>query len=416
MRMLVRGGLVIDTAPTVVVRPETDVLIEDGRIAAVGPGLVADDAEVIDARGRIVLPGFVDTHRHVWQTALRGIGADGDLGYYFDRVMQAHGTRYRAEDVAASNLVGALECLDGGITTVQDYSHVQGSAEFAEAAVDALDRSGIRAVFGFGPSPLAGGAVDPDGLRRILGRVSGRIGVAVASIGPAYAPFEIVEADWALAAELGMPVVTHIDSSEVTPAPIAGLRDAGLLRPDTLYVHCNNLSEAELKLIAESGASVSATPAVESRLEMGGPITARLKAAGVGVGLGIDTVTSGAGDMFSVMQQVLALGHRSFTAAEVLQLATVGGARALGFTDVGSLAVGNQADLIVLRGTDLNLAGGWQDPVATVVTSGHPGNVETVLVGGTPVKRVGQVVSTSLPAALDALTESAAYLTARAAS
>ena len=149
---------------------------------------------------------------------------------------------------------------------------------------------------------------------------------------------------------------------------------------------------------------------------MGGPITARLKAAGVGVGLGIDTVTSGAGDMFSVMQQVLALGHRSFTAAEVLQLATVGGARALGFTDVGSLAVGNQADLIVLRGTDLNLAGGWQDPVATVVTSGHPGNVETVLVGGTPVKRDGQVVSASLPAALDALTESAAYLTARAAS
>ena len=120
--------------------------------------------------------------------------------------------------------------------------------------------------------------------------------------------------------------------------------------------------------------------------------------------------------MFSVMQQVLALGHRSFTAAEVLQLATVGGARALGLTDVGSLAIGNQADLIVLRGTDLNLVGGGQDTVATVVTSGHPGNVETVLVGGTPVKRDGQVAGTSLPAALDALAESTAYLTARAAS
>ncbi|MEU4287023.1 amidohydrolase family protein [Kribbella sp. NPDC026596] len=412
MRMLVRGGLVIDTAPEVVVRPDTDVLIEDGRIAAVGSGLVADDAEVIDATGRIVLPGFVDTHRHVWQTALRGIGTDGDLGYYFDRVMQARGTRYRAEDVAASNLVGALECVDGGITTVQDYSHVQGSTEFADAAVDALDRSGIRAVFGFGPSPLAGGAVDSDGLRHVLGRVSGRITVAVASLGPAYAPFEYVEADWTLAAELGLPVVTHIDSSELTPTPIAKLREAGLLRPDTLYVHCNNLPESELKLIADSGASVSVAPAVESRLEMGEPVAARLRAAGVGVSLGIDTVTSSPGDMFSVMQQVLALGHRSFTAAEVLQLATVAGARALGLTDVGSLAIGNQADLIVLRSTDLNLAGGLQDPVATVVTLGHPGNVETVLVGGTPVKRDGQVVSTSLPAALDALAESTAYLTA----
>ena len=372
---------------------------------------------MIDARGRIVLPGFVDTHRHVWQTALRGIGTDGDLGYYFDRVMQAHGTRYRAEDVAASNLVGALECLDGGITTVQDYSHVQGSAEFAEAAVDALDRSGIRAVFGFGPSPLAGGAVDPDGLRRILGRVSGRIGVAVASIGPAYVPFEIVEADWALAAELGLPVVTHIDSSEVTPAPIAGLRDGGAVAAG----HVVRALQQPVRGRTQADRGVRCVRLghvlpVESRLEMGGPVAARLKDAGVGVGLGIDTVTSGAGDMFSVMQHVLALGHRSFTAAEVLQLATVGGARALGFTDVGSLAVGNQADLIVLRGTDLNLAGGRQDPVATVVTCGHPGNVETVLVGGTPVKRDGQVVSTSLPAALDALTQSAAYLTARAAS
>jgi cytosine/adenosine deaminase-related metal-dependent hydrolase len=118
--------------------------------------------------------------------------------------------------------------------------------------------------------------------------------------------------------------------------------------------------------------------------------------------------------MFGAMHEVLALGYKTFSAAEVLQLATVGGARALGLTDVGSFAVGNQADVVLLRRTDINLAGGLHDPVGTVVTSAHPGNVDTVLVGGTPVKRDGKLVSTSVSAALDALAESTAYLTASA--
>ncbi|WP_109506863.1 amidohydrolase family protein [Nocardioides speluncae] len=411
-KTLVQGGLVIDTAPEVTVRHDTDVLIEDGRIAAVGPGLAAEGAEVIDARGRIVLPGFVDTHRHLWQTALRGLGVGGHLGYYFQRVIGPYAGRYRPEDVAASNLVGALECLDGGVTTVQDYSHVNGSAEHAEAGLAALDQSGIRAVFGIGPSPLAGGAVDPAAVRHVLGSATDRVTVAVASLGPAYAPFEVVDADWALAAELGLPVVTHLDSSENAPTPIALLRDAGLLRPDALYVHGNNLPESELKLIADSGASVSVTPVVEARLRIGDPIAPRLKAAGVGIGLGIDTVACAAGDMFTVMQQTLALGHDVFTAAEVLQLATVGGARALGLAEVGSLAVGNQADLVLLRSSDVNLAGGLHDPVTTVVASAQPGNVETVLVAGTPVKRDGRLVSTPLDAAAEALSASLGRLAA----
>ncbi|MFB6721592.1 amidohydrolase family protein [Kribbella sp. NPDC056345] len=412
MRTVLQGGLVIDTAPEVTVRREVDVLIEDGRIAAIGPGLATEGSEVIDARGRIVLPGFVDTHRHVWQTALRGIAVDGDLGMYFERVLAGAGMRFRPEDVAAGNLVGALECLDGGITTVQDYSHVQGSAEHADAAVQALEQSGIRAVFGYGPSPLGGGAVDGAGLRRLLDRASDRIGFAVAAIGPAYAPLETVRADWALADELGLPVVVHVSSSELAPTPIALLREAGLTRANTLYVHGNSLPDAELKLIAESGASVSVTPLVEARLGLGPAIAGRLRAAGAPVSLGIDTVASAAGDMFSVMREILSLGHDTFTAAEVLQLATIAGARALNLPDIGSLAIGNQADLVLLRATDLNLAGGLQDPVATIVTSAHPGNVETVLVGGTVVKRNGHLTTTPLPDALAALATSTAHLLA----
>jgi cytosine/adenosine deaminase-related metal-dependent hydrolase len=416
MRMLLRGGVVIDTEPEVVARPGTDVLIEDGRIAAVGPDLIADveaaDVEVVDATERIVLPGFVDTHRHLWQTALRGITVDADLGVYFERVLRQYGSRFRASDVAAGNLVGALECMNAGITTVQDYSHVQSSDEHADAALDALQSSGIRAVFGYGPSPMSGGAVDPDGMRRIMDRASERISLAVAAIGPSFAPFETVRADWELADSLGVPVAVHISSSAVAVDPITRLRDADLLRPNTLYVHGNNLPDSEFKLIAESGAAVSVTPSVEARMEMGDQLAGRLRAIGVAFGLGIDVVTSGSGDMFSAMHALLALGYKTFSAADVLRIATLEGARALGLTDVGSFAVGNKADVVLLRRTDINLVGGLHDPVATVVTAAHPGNVDTVLVSGTAVKRDGELVSASLPAAADALAESTVYLSA----
>ena len=408
--MLLKGGTVIDTFPEVVVRRDTDVLIDDGRIAAVGPGLTAD-AEVIDARERIVLPGFVDTHRHLWQTALRGLTLDEGLGVYFERVLSGYGSRFRAEDVAAGTLAGALECLDAGITTVQDYSHVQRSPDQADAALDALEHSGIRAVFGFGPSPLGGAAVDAGEMRRIMARRSDRLGLAVAAIGPAYAPFETVRADWELADSLGVPVVVHVSSTPQTPDPITRLRDAGLARPNTLYVHGNNLPDSELKVIAETGAAVSVTPTVESRMQMGPQLSARLREAGIPFSLGIDVVTTAGGDMFRAMHEVLSLGYQTFTAADVLQLATYGGAQALGLPDVGSLAIGNQADVILLRTTDINLSGGTHDPIATVVTAAHPGNIDTVLVAGTPAKHNGHLLNPLLPTALTALADSTTYLT-----
>ncbi|TDU90625.1 cytosine/adenosine deaminase-related metal-dependent hydrolase [Kribbella voronezhensis] len=412
-RLLLRGGLVIDTEPGPVVRRDTDVLIEDGRIAAVGRDLGVTDAEVIDASDRIVLPGFVDTHRHLWEVALRGTAVDVDLMTYLQRILGEYGSRYRAEDVAAGNLVGALECLDAGITTVQDYSHVQQGIEHADAALDALMSSGIRAVYGYGQSPLTGAAVDPTGMRHVVGRASGRITVALAAIGPAYSPLEVVRADWELAASLGLPIVVHVGSGPVAYEPLALLRDEGLLRPDVLYVHGNTLADSELKLIAESGASVSITPAVEARMEMGDPMATRLRAAGVTTGLGIDVVTSAPGDMFSAMQSILALGYKSFTAAEVLQLATLEGARALGLDDqIGSLRPGKQADIIMLRASDINLIGGSQDPIGTVVTAAHPGNIDTVLVDGQPVKRDGRLLAPGLPAALEAVRRTVDYLAA----
>lgn len=412
-RLLLRAGLVIDTEPAPVVHRDTDVLIEDGRIAAVGPALDVTDAEVIDATDRIVLPGFVDTHRHLWETALRGVAVDADLTIYFERVLGRYGLRYRAEDVAAGNLAGALECLDAGITTVQDYSHAQRTLEHTDAALDALHSSGIRAVFGYGPSPLDARPVDPVGMRHVVGRVSGLVTAAVAAIGPSFVPFDLVQADWELASSLDLPIVVQISSGPVATHPLELLQEHGLLRSNVLYVHGNNLPDSELKLIAESGAAVSITPAVEARMGIGDPPAGRLRAASVTTGLGIDVVTTGAGDMFSAMQSILALGYKTLTAAEVLQIATLEGARALGLADqIGSLRPGKQADLMLLRASDINLIGGLHDPIGTVVTSAHPGNIDTVLVAGTFVKRNGQLQYADLPNALTNLRTSAEYLAA----
>jgi 5-methylthioadenosine/S-adenosylhomocysteine deaminase len=400
-RLLLRGGLVIDTEPTVVVHRDTDVLIEDGRIAAVGPGLPVTDAEVIDASERIVLPGFVDTHRHVWQTALRGTAVDADLMAYLGKVLGEYSPQYRPEDVAAGNLAGALESLDAGITTVQDYSHIQHTLEHTDAALDALDSSGIRAIFGYGPSPLLGTAVDRAGMEHVVERAKGLITPALAAIGPSYTPLEVVVDDWTLADSLDLPIVAHIDSSPLSAHPVRLLQDKGLLLPNVLLVHGNNLLDSELQLIAEAGAAVSITPVVEERMEMGPPMAGRLKSAGVTTGLGIDVVTSAGGDMFGVMHSVLALGHQVLTAAEVLQLATIGGARALGLADkIGSLQPGKQADLVMLRTTDINLLGGLHDPVGAIVTAAHPGNVDTVLVAGNAVKQRGRLLHPTVPAVL----------------
>lgn len=410
-RLVVRGGLVIDTEPAPTVHRDTDVLVEDGRIVAVGPALDVRDAEVIDATDRIVLPGLVDTHRHVWQTALRGITADAGLPTYFDVVLTRLGGRYRPEDLAASTLAGALECLDAGITTVQDYAHQQRGPEHADAALDALHAAGIRAVYGCGAAPLDGGAVDPVGLRRVLDRTGGLVTAALAAVGPAFSSLDTVRSDWGLAAELGLPIVTHVSAMPAVPRPIDLLRRHGLLRPDTLYVHGNTLPDADLELIADSGAAVSTTPVVEARMEMGPPMAGRLRMAGVTTGVGVDVVTTAGGDLFAELRSILALGYQSFSAAEVLRLATLGGAEALGLADeIGSLRLGKQADLLLLRSTDLNLAGGLHDPIATVVAAAHPGNVETVLVAGRPVKRDGRVVSADGPAAVADLRRSAEHL------
>ncbi|MEU8780732.1 amidohydrolase family protein [Streptomyces sp. NPDC048637] len=409
-RLLLRGGLVIDTAPHPVVHPHTDVLVEEGRIAAVGRGLPFDETdaglEVVDARDLIVLPGFVDTHRHLWQAVLRSAAVDESLDSYLGRILGDLSGRFTPADVYTGNLLGALECLDAGITTVQDFSHVQYSPEHCTAAVEALREAGIRAVFGYGYPVFDDTARQADWVRRArtdhFAAGDGLVTMALAPVGPSFTPPETVREDWLLARELELPLAVHVNAGPVAQWPIAALQEQGLLRSETLYVHGNALPDSELRLIAESGGAVAITPAIEASMRFGAPMAGRLRRAGIPTGLGADAVTSAPGDMFSLMRATLMSSHfdgdgetgtPTIKAADVLRMATAEGAEALGLADeVGSLGVGKRADLVLLRADALNLAPVAHDPIGAVVTAAHPGNVDTVLVDGRPVKRAGQLV------------------------
>jgi cytosine/adenosine deaminase-related metal-dependent hydrolase len=412
--LLLRNGCVIDTEPDITVRRNTDVLIDGDQIAAVGLDLTAD-AEVIDVTGRIVLPGLVDTHRHTWQALLRSVATDVDLGQYLELVGDRLAARITPDDVRLATLAGALECLDAGVTTLQDYAHIQRSPEYADASLDGLATAGIRAVFAYAHPVLAPELRNPPDLRRLRDQhKDGLVTLAYGPLGPSYGPLEVAVDDWRLAAELDLRIFVHVGAGPVARRPIEALRDGGVLTANTTYVHANSLDDAEFDLIASSGGAVSITPAVEARMGHGEPTVGRLKERGVTTGLGVDVVTSVAGDLFSVMRATLLTSQFGrggrVSPAEVLRMATIDGAATLGMRDqIGSLRPGKQADIAVLDARAVNLAGAIQhDPVGAVVTAAHPGNVEFVLVGGRFVKRDGRLVhpaAAGLSAAVEAAAE-----------
>jgi cytosine/adenosine deaminase-related metal-dependent hydrolase len=417
-RLLIRGGCVVDTPS---VTWPADVLIEDGRVAAVGTDLAADaDAEVIDATDRIVLPGFVDTHRHTWQAAIRTMTPDGTLADYLALARDRLGPRHRPADVYAAELAGALECLDAGITTVVDWSHIQLSPEHTDAAVDALRRAGIRAVFAYCPG--SGPAAKHPGpeTRRVSGLADDLVTVALASMGPEHAGPDQTREEWRLARELGLAITAHVGGYGTRSAErgLDLLRREDLLAGDVLFAHANAYSDEAFRLLADTGGAVAACPLIEPQMGHGHPVTGRAREAGVPTGLGADVVTAGPGDMFSQMRTAYVLERgrpggvgMGFTTRDALAMATSEGARAAGLADVGTLRPGSRADLVLLR-TDLLATTPVHDPIAAVVLSADPRNVDTVLVGGRVVKRDGALVGQDMGRVLAELRASAAHVAA----
>jgi 5-methylthioadenosine/S-adenosylhomocysteine deaminase len=409
MRTLLSGGTVVSMDPAVGDLDRGDVLIQDGVIVDVAERIDAPGAEVIDATDRIVLPGFVDTHRHTWQTAFRGVGADWTFAEYLAAIHGRLRPRYRPEDVYLGNLVGRLEALHSGVTTMLDWFHCAQSPEHADAAVAALRDTPGRSIFCYG---AGWGTTDPVGteIRRVRSGLSGDglVTMALGLRGPELTAMDTVADELKLATELGLRTSVHIESGG-TRRPIADLREHGLLRDTTTFVHANGIGDDELRMLADAGCSVSISPDVELKMGIGWPMTGRMLAAGLRPTLSVDDTPSAGGDMFATMrtayvvQRGLDGGLRS---RDVLEFATVDGARACGLAArTGSITPGHDADVILLRADDLTVFPA-SNPAGTVVTAGHPGLVDTVLVAGRVVKRDGVLVDVDLPALRTRLLES----------
>jgi cytosine/adenosine deaminase-related metal-dependent hydrolase len=337
------------------------------------------------------------------------------------------GIQYRADDVYIANLMGALEALNAGITTLLDWSHVNNTPEHSDAAIAGLTEAGIRAVYAHGvPVGATWWAYSskdhPEDVRRIRKQYFNSddqlLSLALAARAPGNTTPEVAKHDWALARDLGIRISVHVGMrlTGVHVNHVKTLSDLGLMGPDTTYIHCTDSTDEELDLIAKSGGTASVAPYVEMLMGHGVPPTGRLVARGVRPSLSIDVVSSVPGDMFTqmrtalVQERILAFTDTPDTAfaptlthRDVLEFATIDGARACALDHkIGSLKPGKQADIVMIRTDQVNVAP-VIDPVATVVICADTSNIDTVFVAGRIVKRNGALVRLDLPRLLDRL-------------
>ncbi|HJU47699.1 MAG TPA: amidohydrolase family protein [Gaiellaceae bacterium] len=416
---LIKGGTVVTADRALGDFSEADVLVEDARIVAVGPALEAgEDALVIDAADHVVMPGMVDTHRHTWQALMRNIAADWTLAHYFTGL---HGTMsglYRPEDTYAGNLIGALEALDSGITTLLDWSHNLSTAEHADAAVDALFDSGMRAVFAHGGgyehwqpvSTLPHPAGDVRRLReQRFASDDQLVTMCLAPRGNQFATLEVTQQDWQLAEDLGLRISCHFGDGEWGKGrPVAKLAEMGMLGPTMTFVHCNSLADDELTMMADAGCSASISPDIELQMGHGWPATGRLLDAGIRPSLSIDVCCSNGGHMFGTIRATVGtergfeqhdarergevLPELRLTCRDVVEFATIEGARACGLDHrIGSLTPGKHADIVLLRADTFGMTP-LNNPLGAIVYNAHPGLVDTILVDGKVVKRDGKLL------------------------
>jgi 5-methylthioadenosine/S-adenosylhomocysteine deaminase len=421
-KVLLKGGTVLSVDEDVGDLLTGDVLIDGDRIAGVEPNIDAD-AERVDCTGKIVIPGFVDTHRHTWEAAIRNCAPNATLDDYFVEVLDTFAPLYRAEDVYASNLAGSLECLNAGITTLVDWSHINNTPDHPDAAIRALQETGIRAQYAYGSANtslekywfFSSEAIPGDDVRRIkdtyFASGDGLLTMALATRGPGFTQDQVVQSEWSLARDLGIPITVHVAMGRLAGryAMVEQLDRLGLLGSDTTYIHCCYFGEHEWRRVADTGGTISIAAQVELQMGHGWPPVNKSYQFGLRPSLSIDVVTTVPGDMFTEMRAAFgaerarvnavvweadtAVPETMLKARQMLEMATINGAHVAGLEDrVGSLTPGKQADVVVIDATAINVAP-VHDPVAAVTLSADVSNVEHVLVAGEFRKRDFQLLA-----------------------
>jgi cytosine/adenosine deaminase-related metal-dependent hydrolase len=464
-RYIIRGGSVMSMDPTVGDFAEADVLVEGKKILAVGPNLQAGGADEIDARGRIVMPGFIDTHHHQFETALRSFLADGILikdgsntpsgnTTYFEYVLLNFATHYRPDDVYINELFGGLSQLDDGVTTVHDVSQISHSPQHSDAAIQALFDTGRRGVYGFFESAGAAfigtnpGNQYPQDATRIKNQWFSSSDQLVTMImgGEVYLPG--YEKAWIIGRQLGLQVAAHI-LSPFSIRPTLDLLaqgkggDSGTLAlgPDNLFIHMTGMSDLGWQGVKSAGAQVSVAAPIEMNMRHGTPPILKLESLGMEPSLSVDVECTLTADFFTQMRSMMniqrvlvnemVLDQGSFspptqyptpaagtpallTTRDVLRFATINGAKGLRLdAKVGSLTPGKEADIIILDAEAINVAPLNQVPGAVVSLMDRT-NVETVIVAGKVRKWKGKLVDVDLRSLRRQLENSRDYIFAAA--
>jgi 5-methylthioadenosine/S-adenosylhomocysteine deaminase len=439
VQRLLRGAHLLSLDPDIGEVPDADLLIADGAIRYAGPRLDGEiDAEIVSCAGQLIIPGMIDGHRHTWEALLRGISADWTFANYYQGLRATIARHYRAEDLYAANLIGMLDALDGGVTTVLDWCHNINSPEHADAAIEALRDSRGRAVFAYGNSndewlPVSDVPHSSDA-RRIRSQWfsdnTGRVTMAFGPRGPEYTTIEVTLHDFALARELDLRSSVSVGDGEWGRSrPVAKMLELGLLGPDIGHVHCSTLALDEFGMIADSGGTAVISPDIELQM-WGFSAIGQLRDVGLSPALSADCTTSVGGDLFGAMRTALGaqrgLEHMASdrtgvvpeklatTAESMLRMATVEGARFCGLLDrVGSITPGKAADLVCIDTRNVALAP-FNNPVGTAVLQATRANVRHVLVDGEFVKRDWQLVGVDVERVLKLATDSRDHIFAAA--
>lgn len=428
-----RHGLVLTMDATHRVLKDCDVLVADGVIKEIGPDLAAPEGALqIDAAGGILMPGMIDTHRHMWQTAMRGYGADWSLSQYFVWYYLQYGKNFRPEDIYAGNLLSAIEAVDAGVTTTVDWSHGLQTIEHADAAVDALEAVPGRFVLAYGniqqgPWEWSTDPAFKDFYRRRVEGKGDMLGFQLAfdvtgdPTFPEKAAFDVAK-------ELGVAVTTHAGVLGATgDESIRLMHENGCMGPDTVFVHASTLSEDSYFRIAASGGSASISTESEQSAGQGYPSSWRLRQFDIPISLSHDTSVWWSADLFTAMRTTIgadrsrqhleahakgeSVTHLDLRCEEVVHWATRGGAKALGLEDkIGSIEVGKRADLVLVKNEDSPVMFPILNPYGHAVMQAQRADVDTVVIDGNIVKHEHRLVGVDLAAAKAATTQTVDYL------
>ena len=423
---VLRGGYVVTMVKGQPDLVRGDVHVRNGRIVAIAPDIDAAGTERVDAAGMIVMPGFVETHWHLWNSLLKNMLRAGAEYFAVKAALIDH---HQPLDYYRANRLALAEAVHAGITTVHNFAHNTRSPAHVDAELRAMAESGIRGRYSYGyVDPMPADRTMPlDDLRRVQrewfgtgsGRFGGRVSLGMALRGDQGSTRQVFRTELTAAQELGLPKIMHVGQSQRFRVKVAELIREGFIDRQTLLVHGLAVTAEDRAAIAANGLSLSYSPQSELRLQADGDYRTQLLqsvAAGINICLSLDATSLGAVSMFDAMHTNWNLGvpwngteteklaRVNFT--ECLEMATINGAKALGIADqIGTLEPGKQADILLVRGNDLNMTP-LGEVRSALVRSATPANVDTVIVGGRFLKRGGRLLNVDLAAVIGEANES----------